>query len=55
MTDIINRLADPDDLRFLIMLAAVLLAGSGAAIACAAQPFLHRADAGFGFRWVKRR
>jgi hypothetical protein len=55
MTDIINRLADPDDLRFLILLAAVLLVGSGAAIACGAQPFLHRTDTGSGFRWVKRR
>ncbi|MET3991648.1 hypothetical protein ABID65_003288 [Bradyrhizobium sp. S3.9.2] len=54
MTDIAARLADPDDLRFLVMLAAALLVGAGLAIAAGAQPFLHRADGGFGFRWVKR-
>ena len=32
----------------------VVLTGAGAAIAAAAQPFLHRRDGGFGFRWVKR-
>lgn len=52
--DIALRIADPDDLRFLVMLAAVLLVGAALAIAAGAQPFLHRGDAGFGFRWVKR-
>ncbi|EJN15722.1 hypothetical protein PMI42_00740 [Bradyrhizobium sp. YR681] len=28
MTDVVTRVADPDDLRFLIMFAAVLLAGA---------------------------
>lgn len=48
------READPDYLRFLVMLAAVLLAGVGAALLCAVQPFARRCDAGFGFRWVRR-
>lgn len=46
---------DIEDARFLLMMAAVLLTGAGLAIAAAARPFRHRADAGFGFRWVKRR
>lgn len=54
MTELAARLADPDDLRFLVMLTAVLLVGAGLAIAAGAQPSLHRRDGGFGFRWVKR-
>jgi len=54
MTDLTARIADPDDLRFLVMFAAVLMVGVGLAVAVGAQPFLHRADGGFGFRWVKR-
>lgn len=52
--DVALRIADPDDLSFLVMFAAVLLVGVTLAVAAAAQPFLHRADVGFGFRWVKR-
>ncbi|WBL75626.1 hypothetical protein I3J27_21575 [Bradyrhizobium xenonodulans] len=54
MTDLAARVADPDDLRFLVMFAAVLMVGAGLAVAAGAQPFLHRIDRGFGFRWVKR-
>jgi len=54
VTDIAARLADADDLRFLVMFAALLMVGAGLAVAAAAQPFLHRIDRGFGFRWVKR-
>ena len=54
MSDITARIADPDDLRVLIMLAALLIVGLLAAVAAGSQPFMHRQDAGFGFRWVKR-
>lgn len=54
MSDVAARIADPEDLRVLVMLAAVLLAGAGLAVAAGVQPFLHRVDRGFGFRWVKR-
>ena len=54
MTEVAARLSDPDDLRFLLMLAAVLLAGAGLAVLVGLQPTLHRQDGGFGFRWVKR-
>lgn len=54
MSDITARIADPEDLRVLVMLGCVLLTGAGLAVAAAAQPFLHRADRGFGFRWVRR-
>lgn len=54
MSDFVSRIADPDDLCFLVMLAAILLTGVCAAIAAAVQPFMHRADRGFGFRWVRR-
>jgi hypothetical protein len=53
--DDLARVADPDDLRFLVMLAAILIAGALAAVAAASQPFMHRADRGFGFGWVRRR
>lgn len=53
--DIAARVADPEDLRVLVMLAAVLLAGAAFAVAAAVQPFMHRADGGFGFRFVRRR
>jgi hypothetical protein len=55
MSDITARIADPEDLRFLVMFAAVLIPAALAAIAAGAQPFLHRRDAGFGFRFVRRR
>ncbi|WLB43044.1 hypothetical protein QIH93_21080 [Bradyrhizobium ottawaense] len=54
MTEVAARLSDPDDLRFLVLLAAVLLAGAGLAVFAGLQPFLHRQDSGFGFRWVRR-
>lgn len=54
MDDVVTRIADPEDLRFLVMFAAVLIVGVLAAVAAGAQPFLHRADVGSGFRWVKR-
>ncbi|WP_439363107.1 hypothetical protein ACNJYD_19970 [Bradyrhizobium sp. DASA03005] len=54
MSDVATRIADPDDLRVLVMLAAVLVLGLGLAVAAGAQPFLHRVDRGFGFWWVKR-
>ncbi|WP_409188410.1 hypothetical protein [Bradyrhizobium sp. RDM4] len=55
MSDITARIADPEDVRFLVAFAAVLIAAALAAIAAAAQPFLHRRDIGSGFRWVRRR
>ncbi|WP_459593715.1 hypothetical protein [Bradyrhizobium diazoefficiens] len=54
MADIAARIVDPDDLRFLVMLAAVLLVGFAGAVAAGAQPFMHRDDRGFGFRFVRR-
>lgn len=54
MSDITARIADPEDLRFLILFAAVLVTGLLLAVAAGSAPFLHRRDAGFGFRWVKR-
>jgi len=54
VTEAATHLSNPDDLRFLVMLAAVLLAGAGLAVLVGLQPFLHRDDGGFGFRWVKR-
>ncbi|MBW7966775.1 hypothetical protein [Bradyrhizobium sp. BR 10261] len=54
MSDITARIADPEDLRFLVMCAAVLIAGAMLAVAAASAPFLHRRDLGAGFRWVKR-
>jgi hypothetical protein len=54
MADVVSRIADPDDLRFLVMFGAVLIVGLLAAVAAGAQPFLHRRDAGFGFRFVRR-
>lgn len=55
MTEAVTRLSDPDDLRFLVMFAAVLLAGAGLTVLVGLQPHLHRQDGGFGFRWVKRK
>lgn len=52
--DIVTRIADPDDLSFLVMLAAVLLVGFAGAVAAGAQPFMYREDRGFGFRFVRR-
>lgn len=54
MSDISARIADPEDLRVLIMLAAILITVLLLAIAAGAQPFLHRRDLGAGFRLVKR-
>lgn len=54
MSDVATRIADAEDLRVLVMLAVVLVIGFGLAVAAGAQPFLHRVDRGFGFRWVKR-
>lgn len=54
MSDVAARISNPEDFRVLVMLAAVLLAGAGLAVAVGAQPFLHRVDRGFGFRWVRR-
>lgn len=53
MADIAARIADPDDLRFLIMLAAVLIVGV-LAIVAGAQMLPRDADGGFGFRWARR-
>ncbi|MFB6460482.1 hypothetical protein [Bradyrhizobium tunisiense] len=55
VADFAARIADPDDLRVLVMFAAVLIVSALAAVAAASQPFMHRADRGFGFRWVRRR
>ncbi|MCW2086698.1 UNVERIFIED_ORG: hypothetical protein M2193_008873 [Bradyrhizobium japonicum] len=52
--DVVARIADPEDLRVLVMLAAVLLVGFAGAVAAGEQPFLHRQDRGFGFRFVRR-
>lgn len=51
--DVVARIADPDDLRFLIMLAAVLIVGVLAVLA-GAQMLPRDADGGFGFRWARR-
>ncbi|WP_271572553.1 hypothetical protein [Bradyrhizobium sp. CCBAU 11386] len=53
MADIAARIADPDDLRFLIMLAAVLIVGVLAVVAGALM-LPRDADGGFGFRWARR-
>ncbi|MHC2666550.1 hypothetical protein ACMA5K_24305 [Bradyrhizobium diazoefficiens] len=51
--DIASRIADPEDLRVLVMLAAVLVVGV-LAVAAAAQMLPRDADGGFGFRWARR-
>ncbi|WP_223967796.1 hypothetical protein [Bradyrhizobium sp. RD5-C2] len=46
---------DIEDLRFLVIMACILLVAVFAAVGCAMQPFRDRrgaADA--GFRWVRR-
>ena len=45
---------DVEDARFLLTMAAILIAGLLAAVAAGSQPFRRHADRGFGFRWVKR-
>ncbi|WP_440640251.1 hypothetical protein ACSHT2_02595 [Bradyrhizobium sp. PUT101] len=54
VADFAARIVDPDDLRFLVMLGAVLVASALATVAAAAQPFMRREDGGFGFRWARR-
>ncbi|WP_262048633.1 hypothetical protein [Bradyrhizobium sp. Bra78] len=53
MADVATRIADPDDLRFLVMLAAVLIVGV-LAVAAGVQMLPRDGDAGFGFRWARR-
>ncbi|MGM4955663.1 hypothetical protein ACT4MK_09935 [Bradyrhizobium barranii] len=53
MADTLARIADPDDLRFLVMLAAVLVIGV-LAVAAGMQMLPRDADGGFGFRWARR-
>lgn len=55
MSDITARIADPEDLRVLVMLAALLIAGVFALYAVAAAPWRDHSDDGFGFRWARRR
>ncbi|MCD9294929.1 hypothetical protein LUI11_15445 [Bradyrhizobium diazoefficiens] len=45
---------DIEDARFLLTMAAVLIVGLLLAVAAGRQPFMHRADRGFGFRFVRR-
>ncbi|WP_375780846.1 hypothetical protein ACE103_20105 [Bradyrhizobium sp. ma5] len=46
---------DIEDLRFLVIMACILLVAMFAAVGCATQPFLgRRRAADTGFRWVRR-
>ncbi|BCA04167.1 hypothetical protein [Bradyrhizobium diazoefficiens] len=45
---------DIEDARFLLTMAAVLIVGLLLAVAAGSQPFMRRADHGFGFRFVRR-